>query len=319
MVIRFFKKSYLPQLTLLVLLTVLWWLPETLLLAKLHKTAPLPFSPWLSFSGAIFLFLITAFVVNHIGTTHRLSDRNSYLIAFFFILTGSASGFTTTPTLFLAATFFFALFYRKVYSFQNNASIILAAFDAGLFLGLTSLFYPPAILLVLFTWFALVIYQTDQWRAYITVVLGVALPWFFAFTGYFLFDKLPELAPRFLQYFSFRNAVNPFHTQTGAAMFTLITVVTLVAVLKILSKLQSFKINRRQHALVSLWGLIFTASAVLLFNPPYQALLLVTVPVSLVLGMFFSQIKKLRWAERFVLLWILFVFVNQYLSLFHAA
>ena len=319
MVIRFFKKSYLSRFVVLVLLTLLWWLPETIRILRLQETARLPFSPWLAFSAAVFVFLLTAFVVNNIGTGHRLSERNSYLIAFFFILTGSASGLTTIPDLFLPALFFFALFYQKVYSFQNSPNIVLSAFDAGLYLGLTSLFYPPALLLVLFIWFALVIYQTDQWRAYITTIIGGVLPWFFAFSGYFLFDKLPALWPWFLKYFHFREAVNPFHTPAGLALFGLITGVTLVAVLQILGNLQSVKINRRQHALVSLWGLIFTASAVLLFNPPLQAFLLITVPESLVLGMFFSQIKKLRWAERFVLLWILFVFVNQYLSLFHAA
>lgn len=317
MVIRFFKKSFFPQLVALLLLTVAWWLPETFLLPNAF-TFPSGI-PWLSFSADILLFLATALVVNNISAGHHLSGRNSYLTAFFFVLTGSASGMAANLTLFLAATLFFALFYQKIYHIQNSPDVILTAFDAGLFLGLSGLFYPPAMLLVLFAWFALVVYQTDQWRAYITLVVGVVLPWFFAFSGFFIYGKPSLLQPWFLKFFHFRQLTNPFTSGTETALFILNAGVTLIAVLWLMNRLQGFKINLRRHILVSLWGLFFTALVLFVFETPRQTIIILTVPASVVLGTFFSQIKKLRWAERFVLLWILFVFINRYLPLFYAS
>ncbi len=321
MVIRFFKKSYLSQLTALIMLALIWWLPAVFEQQKAISpgtgflSSP---TPWLTLAG-FFLFLITAFIINKTGADNRLTDRNSYLIAFFFVLTGSASGYLTRPTPFLAAAFFFALFYQKVYSFQRSSNIVLSAFDSGLFLGLTSLFYPPALLLVLFVWFALVIYQSDQWRAYITVILGTGLPWFFVFSGGYLSGRLPWISVWFQKYFHLRIMTNPFQSVMDLAMFAFISFVTLLASLWLTGNLQSLKINLRQHGLATLWGIVFTFLPLLLFNTPLPALILMVVPSSLVLGTFFTRIKKLRWAERFVLLWILFVFINQYLPLLYVA
>ncbi len=321
MVIRFFKKSYLSQLMALILLALVWWLPAFFVQpTSVSPTTGFLSSPefWLIPAGLL-LFLSTAFIINKTGTDTRLVDRNSYLIAFFFVLTGSASGFMTRLTPFLAAAFFFALFYQKVYGFQKSSNIILTAFDSGLFLGLTSLFYPPALLLVIFVWFALVVYQSDQWRAYITAILGVALPWFFVFSGGYLSGRLPWVFAWFQKYFHLRIMTNPFHSVPDLAMFAFITLVTLLASLWLMGSLQGLKINLRQHGLATLWGIVFTFLPLVLFNAPLPSLILTVVPSSLVLGTFFSRIKKLRWAERLVLLWILFVFVNQYLPLFYAS
>ncbi len=220
---------------------------------------------------------------------------------------------------FLLATFFFTFFFRKVFDFQSSTKLIVTSFDAGLFLGITSLFFPPAALLVLFAWFALLVYQADQWRAYVTVVLGTLLPWFFVFSGYFWFNKLPEALSGFVKYYHFREILNPFAGNLDLAMFLLVALTILTGVFSVLGRLSSFNINLRQHASVSLWGLLFSVLIVFLFNAPVQVLMLSALPASLIVGTFFSRMKRLKWANLFVLLWILFIFVNHFLPMFYAA
>jgi len=322
MVIRFFKASYFSRLLVLILLILILWLPEMIILTgnvSSGQTSFLTLNPWIQQLLSIILFFLTALLINQVATKHRLTDRNSYLTAFFFILIGSTSGFLTQMSPFLLATFFFAFFYQNIFDFQNSTKLITTSFNAGLFLGLASLFFPPAVLLVLFAWFALLVYQADQWRAYVTIVLGILLPWFVVFSGYFWFNKLPEVVPGFLQYFHLREIWNPFTGSLDLMVFLLVTLTILIAAFTILGKLSSFNISLRQHASVSLWGLLFSLLIVFLFAAPIQVLMLYALPTSLIVGTFFSRMKRLKWANLFVLLWILFIFINHLLPLFYAA
>jgi len=322
MIIRFFKTSYFSRLLALILLILILWLPEITNFSSTvssEQTNSLTLNPWIQQLLSIVLFFLTALLINRVGTKHRLSNKSSYLTAFFFILVGSASGFLTQMSPFLLATFCFAFFYEKVFELQISTKIITTSFDAGLFLGVTSLFFPPAILLVLFAWFALLVYQADQWRTYVTVTLGALLPWIFVFFGYFWFNKLPEIQPDFLQYFHLRKLLNPFTDNQDLAMFLLVMLTTLGGALFLLGRLSSFNISLRQQVSVSLWGLLFSLLIVFLFAVPIQALMFAALPASLVIGTFFSRLKRLKWANLFVLLWILFIFVNHFLPLFYAA
>ncbi len=322
MLLRFFKKSYLPQLVSLILLATVWWLPGALNILKsggpptgAHWNIP----PVAGIFTGFVLFLTSAFLANHIAAVQKLTDRNSYLTALFFILAGCSTGLWGQSVYFLSATFFFLLFYQKVFRFQNTPHIITTAFDAGFYLGITSLFYPPAIGLVIFLWIALIIYQTDQWRPYATAIIGWALPWFFLFSGYFLFGKTQPLIHYFTGSFHFRTNVYPFSGKLEMFLFLWVALLTLTALLRITGMLSGFNISKRQHALTAVWGLLFTAIVLFLFDVPLQSLILLSGPVALILGMYFSHIRKTKWSNLVVWFWLLFIFVHQYLPLFYVA
>ena len=322
MIIRFFKKSYFSRILVLFLLILLFWLPETVLLSQKTYPAQIAFihlNPWLMQLLAVFLFFFITLLVNRISTEHRLTKINSYITAFFFVLVGSASGLLTRPGPYLASAFFLVLFYQKVFRFQNNTKIIPATFDAGILLGIVSLFYPPMVIMVVFVWIALIIYQTDQWRAYFTTVLGTLVPWFFIFLGYFWFDKLPELFSWILPYFRFRAIWMPFTNTLNLIMFLVIATITMVSTLSLLGSMSSLNIRLNKHAHISLWAFLLSILIIFLTAAPVQFLMLAALPASLVIGTFFSQIKKLRWANLFVWLWLLFILVNHYLPLLYAA
>lgn len=320
MIIRFFRSAYHTRLFVLILIILLFWIPGIFVPAGskgVWKVVSLPDLLWLQQVVAMILFFFTAIFINHVGSGHRLSGRNSYFAAFFFILTGSVLGFLTQMSPYIFGVFFFALFYLKIFNFQSSTKIITTAFDAGLSLGIVSLFYPPALFLLLFIWLALLTYQADEWRAYFTGIIGVLLPWFFILSGFFWFGKLPEALQYFLQAFHFRENWLPFTRNFDVILFSITALTTLTGVFYILDKLPSFNIDMRQHSAVSLWGLVFSSLIVFLFAAPVQALLLLALPASLILGAFFSRIKRLRWANIFILLWVLLIFLNHYLPLFH--
>ncbi len=318
MIVRFFKASYFSRLIVIILLVLLLWFPESAYYPDnfFHFS---DLNPLVLQLISVSVFFLTALFANEIATSHRFTGRNSYLTAFLFILLGSGSGFLTQPSPFLAASLFFVFFYRKVYSFQNSSKIITTAFDAGLFLGITSLFFPPAVLMLPFVWIALLIYQVDRWRAYVTSLLGLLVPWFFVFTGYYWFNKLPEAVTEFIQYFHFREMENPFSGTFDLVIFLLVSLIIFVAAFSLIGRMSSLNIGLRQHASVSLWGLLFPVSVIILLAVPIQALTILVIPASFVAGAFFSRLKRLKWANLLIMLWLLLILINHYLPLFYAA
>jgi hypothetical protein len=316
MLLRFFKKSYFAQLLILLLITIVWWAPLTA-----EPVAPgfLPLPLWLRKTAAILLFFTTALIVNAASCQHRISGRNSYLTAFFFLLSGSATGFLTQMSPYLPATFFFALFYMKVFDLQNSTHIIITVFDAGLFLGIASLFYPPAALLLLFLWLALIVYQVGQWRAYITAFTGMILPWVFLATGYFWEDKLPKIVPYLLHYFHLRTDFPLFSYKLDGILFLFIALTTLFAFFSLLGKRSTFNISLRQHIAVNLWGLAFTFLLWVLFANPLWSLILCALPAALVQAAYFSRLQKLKWANLWIWVWILLIFANHFLPTAYVA
>jgi hypothetical protein len=320
MVIRFFKKSYLPQLATLILLAILWWLPQTVLLFEKTSslTTKVADTVRAEQGAGLLLFVASAFLINAVATKHRLTDKNSFLTAFFFLLLVGTSGLLTQTTPFLTATFFFVLFYQKLFNLQNNAYLIPGAFDAGLFLGLAALFFPPLVLLLVYIWIVLIIYQTGQWRPYAAAVTGLILPWFFVFSGYYWFGNIAGFQHFFLQYFHFRGQ-GVFISRMDLIVLVLAGLITLAGTLGEAGRLSGYNISLRQHTAVNLWGMAFLTLLLLVFQVPFQALILLSPPAALVLGRRFSQPKKPKKAEMLILFWILLTFINQYLPVFHAS
>jgi len=115
MIIRFFKTSFFSRLLTLILLILALWLPEPAIFPN-EVQSILPFNPWIQQLLALSVFFLTALFINEISTENRLSDRNSYLTAFFFILVGSGTGFLTQPNSF---------FYRHSFSFCFTERFLL--------------------------------------------------------------------------------------------------------------------------------------------------------------------------------------------------
>ncbi|MBN2615186.1 MAG: hypothetical protein JXR71_05790 [Bacteroidales bacterium] len=182
-------------------------------------------------------------------------------------------------------------YFGLLFRIPESTFPIRFAFDAGFALGMAALFFPVLLYMVAFTWIALMIYQTAQWRNYVTTLLGTVTPYLIVGVTTFMLNKpiriLPLLIPRFDNLFAFKH----WHI-VQLAMIAFFTVFILYTSLQVLGIVRTKSIEVRQHTSVVFWALIFIFSIVVLFRSSPEAFILSSIPASLLLASFFENMKK---------------------------
>ncbi len=326
--IRFFQSAYPSRLFVLFLLALVMWIPSLIYSSPVINYGGnniyhnlIQFLPvfWERKLVAFILFFLSALVLNATGTKTGLTLKNSYLAAFIFILAASSAPFLTHATPFLLANLLFILFLKSVFKLQKTNEPVLAAFDAGLMLGIATLFFPPLLFLFVFIWFALIVYRISKWRPYVAALTGSLFPYFFLIVISFLLNNPTNLHNDFMSDISLHPGKMMFSSVNTAILVGLISIAVLFSALQMYSSMGNKNIRTRQHILVSLWLLFFVSLFLFFFNKYPETIVILTGPASLMLAAYLSQLHNYKWGNRIVGLFIVMIFVNQLYPLFNVA
>lgn len=329
MLIRFFKSALPTRFLALLLMALAMRIPVLLQNSPKPSANYVPFYLGIAFPSslsfltqwivALFLVLFTAMIINFLSVRYGFTEKNSTLAAFFFILGSSVFPVTQPLNIYVLVTFFTALFFLLTFRVQNVENEIRAAFDMGLGLGIIVLFYPEALLLIVFIWLALISYRVSHWRPYVVSLLGVVTPFGLLFSGFFLFGSpkglLPAIYSRLLPVFSLVHFPSLFNLITGGILGIMVA----FSVMKIITFLRSMNISIMQHMMTTLWGLLMTFVILTLLEAPAESAVLICVPASFILANYYGSLKNLKWANIFLIIFLVMVLANNYLFLFHAA
>ncbi|MFW5724896.1 MAG: DUF6427 family protein [Bacteroidota bacterium] len=204
MIIGKFKNNHPFTLTLLVIVALALWLDGFFL----HQHTSLPqanhaplytllvgfFEQNTLLSVVLsFLFMIAqAFMFNAIVTDKNLVERNSKLPALMYIVLMSSSFnlFGMHPVWF--ANFFMLIALSKMFEVFREEAVFIEIFNVGFFISLASLFYFPALSLILLFIASLIIYYLVNLRALLASLIGLGLPYIFVALYYYWFNRLQE-------------------------------------------------------------------------------------------------------------------------------
>jgi hypothetical protein len=268
---------------------------------------------------AFVLVISTAVIINFMAIRHGFTEKSSTLAALFFILGSSVFPAFQPLNIYVVVTFLVALFFALTLGIQHGNSDVRTAFDAGLGLGIIILFYPEAMLLVLFIWAALISYRVSHWRPYFVSLLGAVTPFAFLFTGFFLFGStkglLPAIFSRLVPVFGLIHFPSVFNLIPGIILGLMV----IVSVLQILSSLRSMSINVMQNIMTVLWGLLLIFIILTLLEAPAASAILICVPASFILANYFDSLNKLKWANLILIAFLVLIMVNNYHFLFYAS
>lgn len=131
--------------------------------------------------------------LNLILNKHEVHFKRSWLPALIYVvLAGLIPPFLWIhPALFATSLLIFAL--DLIFQFYKNRQALSLIFHTGFLLGLASLFYLPTVVLFVFFFLSLIVLRPFSWREWIVGFMGITLPFYLAFTTYFLLDRLPVL------------------------------------------------------------------------------------------------------------------------------
>ena len=311
MLLSFFRKSQTTTITAAILVLAAIWLSTFLskttypyifdsINMPLYQLVAKYLTPDNIYSKVITLVLILAIAIylQQLNGRFIIIKQRTYLPALFFFLVSSA----LTPVQRLNPAVFASLFITiaidHIFAIYQKVNPLDNIFRAGIALGIASLFYAPAIPILLILFIGLTILRTFSLREWFVSLLGIAIPWGVLLLTYYWFK---------VDFVSTINLVsNNLTTKTESSIDDLIPIIstvaigipTIVAWLHMIPSMASQKISIRKYQSILIWLLMISLSVFLLIPTcSYEISYILAIPLSYQLSQYFSVIKDKFWPE----------------------
>lgn len=254
---------------------------------------------------------------NQIVNKHRLADANTVFPGLFIVLLSCYSPYFLFLSTFHFVNTLLILILHILLGTYNQPKSSDHIFNAGFLAGISFLFFPPTIYLLLFIFIALSILRTYSIKERIMVLCGFVVPSFFAGIYYYWqnnFDLFYHL--QFTHIFSKPNfQVIPVEYINLLIYFVFICLVLFLAFFYNKIAYRNI-IQSRKRINIMYWILGITfASLFILPKQGKDVYLILSLPLGLLTSLGFISIKP-KLAEIFHFVLILGLFVSHYVGLF---
>lgn len=325
MLYRLFNTNTVFTISIIVLITILFWIPA--FFVEPAAALPVPASPGFGFivnwlGGlkiicgivAIGLTVLGSLLLNSILDDYDVLPRNSSMAAFIYILvmSGQSNLVYLNPLLF--SNLFLILSLAQIFMIYGKQDAFAPSFNSGLFIAIASLFYFPAILMYVIIPVSFVIYRQLSWREWLISLIGLFLPYGFLATWYFWNDTLPVRYGEYLVSLKMIDAKNLIFNSYFYIQVGFLAILVLLSFFRMVGALNEKPIRIRKAYSILIWFFILSSGIFLLSDnfafPGYSFFML---PVAAMISAYLLLMKKKMFAEIVLLLLFLFVIIGKFL------
>jgi uncharacterized membrane protein YuzA (DUF378 family) len=210
------------------------------------------------------------------------------------------------------AAFFLMLAIRRIMETYRVPGTAYNFFDAGILIGIGSLFYASLIWFGLLIIIGIALLRTWNIKEIAISVVGLATPYILTFGVYYVLGKDLNRLLSLLEYNLFSKTAIYAVTRLTAVALILIGLATLVAFIYLLKSMNTKKIKSRKTFSLLLWA-FFISMAIYIILPSVsvEIVWLTGIPASYVLAHYFVFVKKKLVPEIFFsVLFILIVLIQ---------
>ena len=274
------------------------------------------FSTWPSWARVVvvsILFYSQAIHLHFLLSRHEVIAKTSWLPALMYVIIGSVlppfQWFH--PMIFVNSLLLLAI--DKIFYLYKNDKPLSLDFDIGFIIGLASLFYLPIFIYIFFFGSALILLRPFSWRDWITGIIGVFLPLFFAFCYYFLTDHLMLLYEKIVLS-GIRRPLSLAEIFPKGYMYSILLILIIV-VTAIFKQQANFYKNvtktRLNQWVFFLFAITGVTTSLFTETPLIYRFYILAIPLSVWAGYFFLNTKRV-WLAEFVLLFLIGCWIYNY-------
>ncbi len=199
--------------------------------------------------------LLMVLIVNFITKKNRLTQDNSYTILIFVFLLGTFSE-TMFANSIVFASIGLLLGFRKIYSLRSGINIKQKLFDAGFWVGISTIIYSWSILYILLIYVGIIVFRKLSFKNILIPVIGTATPILIYFSYHFYFNTLTIFNNKFnLEYSIVFNSYNQLNLLIPLSFLVLILLGSTIAltpkIVLVSNKLKFLWIVLLNHLLIS--------------------------------------------------------------------
>ncbi len=271
---------------------------------------------WVYVILAALLTTYQALVFNNFLLSKKAYHESTYVPALVYgwLSCFSFDFYTLSPVLLSLTWVLLAM--RNIFYRVESQSRDERVLSTGLFLGIASLFYMPAVVFMSSTFIAYLLYASISPRRFLLLLFGFALPLLLAATYFFSFESLPAFIDQYLVSFRYMSS-QPYISLTAALVISAVPLAFLLVAFYKLS--QSRRYTNQQAKLQRIMVLKLAAAAVIIVfakdRAPYHLWLLVP-PLAFFITHFLLIIRRLWLAEIIAFAFALLLVSNGYAMLF---
>jgi len=260
---------------------------------------------------SMLIALIIMFSVNRIANRYTLFNGQTALPGFLYMLfvSGYLMAQKLHPVWFFTPLLMISI--ERLFAAYSERKPMTWCFDASFWLSLGTLFYAKGIYFFVFIWMVMFILRQMNFKTFVASLLGLILPYLFAFGYYFWNDQ----SGAFLDV-AFENFASPLaffdHTIYSQIYNGIIAFLVFISILGVVRILPAVKIITRKHYRVFVWLIILTVVAAI---TPYYSLEVIpiwAIGTSIIVGRFLSVIRRPFLQELFLYLIVLLTITAQF-------
>ena len=327
MIIKFFRSSFVTQYTVIGLAGSVLWLRTCFD----PPPVPLPYGPvplyelifsliqnlpLLSVVLGFFLVVAEMYWLNQILSGHELVQKNSSLAALIFIMLMSFYPEALTLNPVSIVVFLLLVIIHNLMISYKKPEHLDRIFAAGFFLSVASMVYFPFILFSGLIFISFFLFRSGKWRQWVSAILGLLTPYAYLAVSYFWFDRFPEKAGAYVDFFmQILVFPNPFRSD-----FWVLGGMTLF--LGIYGLFSHFRgpvektVEIRAKTNLFLWTILLSLLAFFISGPMAIFHPLTAAPaLALVITTALQSVKKPAKVEWSLWLWFMMIIINT--MLFH--
>ncbi len=323
MILKLFKKSYLVQISWVIIFAIILaipdflqsntaYIPQTTLFLKLSCIYPWLQTNWVYQVIGNVLLIALAFYVKDLFSRHELVHRQNFLpslliLALFNFLHPFQFQLLALINVFLIA-FAFSFILKSFEDEHPDNSI----FSASILISLASFISYSNFIFIPFIWLSFFIFQNYSIRYLPITIIGLLTPYLFLFTWLFWFDQTNLI---FLEWDLFSTQLYQLIHIQGLLNIIIITILgflTILSLIKIIPETPSKIIAIRQKTTLSLWFLIFSIYPFVFF-PDFISNNFFIIALAGLLGYYLRVVKSKRlWIDLLFSALIILIILNKY-------
>ena len=264
---------------------------------------------------SLLFVVLQAFFLTNVINKQGVLRETSHLPALLYVVLMSCfpEQLSFNPLLF--ANFFIIVFLNSIFNFYRSDTAVFEVFNAGVFIGLASLFYWPSLFLFPLTMASLFVLRPFNIREWAVSFLGVLLPFVFFGVVLFWLDMLSVNSIKSILEPLYRVQFSTAYNGTYIILTAILAIILIASLWRFSRDLNNFSnLRARKFLAIIVWFFLFAALSYLVASKNSMiGLSFLAIPLSVIISNYFLSLKNQLLAELVFLLLLAAVIYNQVL------
>lgn len=264
---------------------------------------------------SLLFVVLQAFFLTNVINKQGVLRETSHLPALLYVVLMSCfpEQLSFNPLLF--ANFFIIVFLNSIFNFYRSDTAVFEVFNAGVFIGLASLFYWPCLFLFPLTMASLFVLRPFNMREWAVSFLGVLLPFVFFGAVLFWLDMLSVNSIKSILEPVYRVQFSTSYNGTYIILTAILAIILIASLWRFSRDLNNFSnLRARKFLAIIVWFFLFAALSYLVASKNTMiGLSFLAIPLSVIISNYFLSLKNQLLAELVFLLLLAAVIYNQVL------